>query len=112
MSKRTELEDALAFQVKLAKLPTPEREYKFHPSRRWRFDFAWPENHLRIAVEVEGAIFVGGRHNRGLGMLADMEKYNAATVLGWRLLRVGEPHIRTGQALEWIEELLEKAKAA
>ena len=60
MSKRTELEDALAFQVKLAKLPTPEREYKFHPSRRWRFDFAWPALYLRIAVEVEGAIFVAG----------------------------------------------------
>ena len=27
-------------------------EYRFHPTRKWRFDYAWPEN--KIALEVEG----------------------------------------------------------
>lgn len=109
MSKRTQLEDALAFQIQLAKLPKPEREFIFARPRRWRFDFAFVAQ--KLAVEVDGGLFIGGRHNRGLGMLADMEKMAAAMLLGWSVLRVGEPHVKSGQALEWIEGLLE-AKAA
>lgn len=106
MSQRTALEDSLAFQIKAAKLPGPEREYAFAKDlgRRWRFDFAWPDQ--KLAVEVEGGIWAAGRHNRPLGMMADMVKYNAATILGWRVLRVAGPHIKSGEALEWIEGLL------
>jgi len=62
-----------------------EAEYRFHPVRRWRFDYAIPEH--KIAIEIEGGAFVSGRHTRGVGYLNDMEKYNEATILGWRLLR-------------------------
>lgn len=69
--------------------PYPEREVKFHPTRRWRIDYAWPD--VRLAVEIEGGVWSngkkGGRHNRGTGFVKDMEKYNALTELGWRLLR-------------------------
>ncbi len=106
MSQRTSLEDALAFQIKAAKLPTPEREYRFHPTRRWRFDFAWPELRYKLAVEVDGGLWVAGRHSRGAGQLADMEKNAAALLLGWRIVRVGAPHVKSGEALEWIEGLL------
>ena len=69
-------------------LDLPVMEYKFHDTRKWRFDFSWPQ--YKVALEVEGAIFArtAGRHNRGAGMRADMEKYNAANVLGWNILRV------------------------
>lgn len=60
-------------------------EYKFHPTRKWRFDFAFVEQ--KVAVEQEGAIWTYGRHNRPIGMIKDMEKYNAAAELGWRVLR-------------------------
>ena len=53
----------------------PEREYRFHPIRRWRFDFAWPDQ--LIAVEVDGNAWHtkgGGRH----GTDKDREKINAA----------------------------------
>jgi len=60
-------------------------EYRFHPTRRWRFDYAHPE--LMIAIEVEGGAFTKGRHTRGKGFIADMDKYNTATIMGWRLLR-------------------------
>lgn len=109
MTKRTALEDALAFQCQLVKLPPPEREYLFARPRRWRFDFAWPGQML--AVEVEGGIFAAGRHNRPLGMIADMEKYNAALLLGWRVLRVAAPHIKSGDALAWIERALGREAA-
>jgi very-short-patch-repair endonuclease len=63
-------------------LDTPEREYRFHPERKWRFDFAWP--HALIAVEVDGNAWHtkgGGRHGKD----SDREKINAAASLGWRV---------------------------
>jgi len=60
-------------------------EYRFNPHRRWRFDFADPKN--RIAVEIEGGVWSLGRHVRGVGYIADCEKYNAAVLDGWRVLR-------------------------
>ena len=70
-------------------IPAPVPEYRFHPVRKWRFDYAWPAS--RVAVEVEGIFYRAGqgksRHQTGKGYAADMEKYNAATELGWRVLR-------------------------
>lgn len=61
-------------------------EYKFHETRKWKFDFALPD--YKIAIEIEGAIWVSGRHTRGVGYSKDIEKYNAATVDGWRVIRI------------------------
>ncbi len=61
------------------------KEFKFHPRRRWRFDYAIPEH--KIAVEVEGGVWTGGRHTRPQGFLGDIEKYNTATLMGWRVFR-------------------------
>lgn len=62
------------------------KEYKFHPKRKWRFDYAIPTE--KIALEVEGGVWTGGRHIRATGFLGDMEKYNTAGLMGWRLFRV------------------------
>lgn len=61
------------------------KEYKFHPTRRWRFDYAIPEH--KIALEVEGGVWTGGRHTSPKGFLNDIEKYNTATLMGWRVFR-------------------------
>lgn len=66
-------------------LPTPSREYQFHPTRKWRFDYAWVPQ--KVALEVDGGVWTGGRHTRGAGWLKDTEKLNMAACLGWRLLR-------------------------
>jgi very-short-patch-repair endonuclease len=66
-------------------LPVPESEYRFHPIRKWRFDYAWPEKH--IAVEIEGGLYVNGGHVRGFGYEKNLEKYNAAVLHGWSILR-------------------------
>lgn len=63
------------------------QEFKFHPIRRWRFDFALLPLSKKIAIEVEGGIWSGGRHTRGGGYIGDMEKYNEAAILGWTVLR-------------------------
>lgn len=97
----SDLEDTLLFHLRAAGLPEPEREVRFSPTRRFRFDFAWPD--LRLACEVEGGTYSGGRHTRGSGFAADCEKYNLAMLTGWRVLRVTAAHIESGQALAWIE---------
>jgi hypothetical protein len=66
-------------------LPPAVAEYKFHPTRRWKIDYAYPEK--KLAVEIEGAVWTGGRHTRGSGFVGDMEKYNELAAMGWRLLR-------------------------
>lgn len=75
----------------------PRREYYFAKPRRWRFDFAWPEQ--MVAVEIEGGLWIKGRHTTATGMIADMDKYNAATALGWSVLRFSDKHLRDGQAV-------------
>jgi very-short-patch-repair endonuclease len=79
-------------------LPAPITEYKFHPVRRWRFDFAFPDR--KIAVEIEGGVFTQGRHTRGKGFSGDMEKYNAAVLLGWKLLRYTPNHVNFNEIRE------------
>jgi very-short-patch-repair endonuclease len=91
-------------QMQLAGLPIPESEFKFHPSRRWRFDYALPAHSL--GIEVEGGAFIGGRHTRGVGYVKDLEKYNEATIRGWRILRFTPGQVNDGTALNTIERLL------
>lgn len=96
-------------QCVLAGLPAPIAEMRFHPTRRWRFDYAWPE--CLLAVEVDGAIFVAGRHTRGVGVEKDMEKFAEAMLAGWRVLRVSTGQVRSGQALTWIQRALKTAES-
>lgn len=80
-----------------------EAEYRFC-DRRWRFDFAFPPK--RIAVEVEGGIYTFGRHNRPTGMIADMEKYNEAAIMGWTVLRFTPQQVKSGEAINKILKTL------
>jgi len=81
-------------------LPEPTPEHRFAPPRRWRIDFAWPDE--KLAVEIDGGLFTGGRHARGVGMVADMEKSNALTLGGWSLLRFTPSQVNNGEAIRWI----------
>jgi hypothetical protein len=79
----------------------PTAEHRFDPERRWRFDYAWPD--ALVALEVEGGVFTGGRHTRGAGFLKDIEKYNRAAVLGWRVLRTTPKELCMGETIEMIK---------
>lgn len=84
----SDLEDILALQIKREGLPVPEREYRFHRHRKWKFDFAYVDQ--KLAFEVEGGIWRrgGGAHSSGLAIIRDIEKYNAGTMMGWRVFRL------------------------
>jgi len=79
----------------------PTAEFRFHPTRRWRFDFAWPEDML--AVEINGAVYTHGRHTRGKGAEGDYEKLNEAILLGWSVLQFSTGQVKSGIALQTIE---------
>ncbi|RDH41428.1 hypothetical protein [Zooshikella ganghwensis] len=100
----SKLEATLELHIRCMKLPKPETEYKFHPSRCWRFDFAWPDR--KLAVEVDGGGWSNGRHTRGAGFAEDMRKYNAALIMGWRVYRCDAKLIKSGQAVDEVGELL------
>lgn len=85
-------------------LPAPLTEYKFHPTRKWRFDYYWPKE--KVALEVEGAVWVQGRHTRGSGFIKDMEKYNEAAAMGIRVLRCTPQQLKKGEILPVLKRAL------
>ena len=84
--------------------PAPVKEHRFHPVRRWRFDYAWPD--IMLALEVEGLTRDGGRHQRIAGYTKDTEKYNEALCLGWKVIRVTPGQIKNAEVFGWIERML------
>ncbi len=84
-----------------------EKEFKFHPERKWRFDLARPD--IKFAIELEGGIYgrQAMRHSRGKGFEQDCEKYLAALELGWSVARLTERQINAPT----VERLIKLANA-
>lgn len=111
LAKRSNLELLFAEQVRGARLPVPERDYRFHPKRKWALDFAWTHEVMAerqsymerddapIAIEIEGGSWVAGRHVQGQGFEEDCEKYAEALIAGWRVLRVTGDMVLDGRAI-------------
>ena len=93
------LEATMAMQLRATGIDML-REYKFHPVRKWRFDFAIPD--IRLALEVEGGTWNGGRHTTGAGFMGDCVKYSEAAILGWRVIRVTGSMIKSGEAIDYV----------
>ena len=103
------LEAELRGMLELMQL-APVSQFKFHPERRWRFDFAFPD--VMVCVDVDGGVFAAenketaGRHARGAGIVAAFEKRNAAAELGYCVLCYGPPQIRSGESALQIERIV------
>lgn len=98
-----EFEAKLARELKTLKIKF-EQEFYFHPDRKWRADFHLIDK--KILVEVEGGIWSGGRHTRSKGYLGDMEKYNAATMMGFQVIRFSTDQVKSGHAIQQIEKMV------
>jgi len=106
-AKREGLELAMLQQLRALKLDEGMvREYRFDmlSGRGWRFDFAFPAR--RLALEVEGGSWTGGRHVTGAGFAADAEKYAHAAIQGWRVIRATSDQVRSGIAAGWVQKAL------
>ena len=83
--------------------PQLEREYKFSAARRWSADYCHTAS--RTIIELEGGIYSAGRHTRAAGFLGDIEKYNAAAMLGYTVLRLGTGQVddaHVGEIADWV----------
>ena len=98
-------QDIVSAYFKQCGLPAPVFELRFHSVRRWRFDLAFPDQ--KVALEVQGGIFTGGRHNRGAAMLKEWVKLNTAAAMGWRLLYCQPKDLCMSQTVDIIREALE-----
>lgn len=76
----------------------------------WRFDF-WCQS-ARLAVEVEGGAWTGGRHTRGKGFHDDLRKYGAAMRMGITVYRCDYALIKSGEAYETIRTLAQHNTSA
>lgn len=90
-------------------LPPEVCHHVYRKTRDFRCDFAWPEQ--RIILEVEGGVWVQGRHTRGSGFTKDLTKYNLITEAGWTVYRVSQREITSGEALNIIARALEAAQS-
>lgn len=121
----SKLEETLALQIRCEKLPLPHREYRFaahhvglgvgikdrlarNDLQDWKFDFAYPD--IKLAIECEGGLYSDGRHVRGKGYEDDLEKYNAALILGWQVYRCSNRLIKSAVAVQQIKYLFHVAQ--
>jgi hypothetical protein len=95
----------LTLQIRALRLPKPEHEFRFHPTRRWRWDLCFTHPHM-LAVEVHGGVYKNGRHTRGKGFTEDRRKMLAGVELGWRVIEVTTEMVESGEAVRAIQRLL------
>jgi very-short-patch-repair endonuclease len=105
-ARREKLEKTFEQQLRgLGYFEGCQTEYRFHDTRKWRFDFAWPD--LKLAIEVEGGTQSGrSRHSKGQGFEDDTDKYNTAIRMGWTLFRFTGHAVRSGKAMLFVEDFM------
>lgn len=97
-------EAALCFEADMKELGLLfEREFQFFKERKWRADYLVRPLTL---VEIDGGAFTQGRHTRGAGFIADMEKLNTASALGYKVFRFTPQQVLKGEAREFIRKWL------
>lgn len=117
---RSVAEVELLAQIIKAGFPVPEvpPETRFHPTRKWMVDFLWRD--AKIILEYEGGTFMrcgksgaltGGRHQHPVSFGKDCEKYNAAALLGYIVLRVVPAMVKDGSWRDLLDSAFELAQA-
>jgi very-short-patch-repair endonuclease len=102
--KGSNLEQMFAIKLKQRNLPEPVREYRPIPGRRFRIDFSYPDQ--KLAIELEGGTWSGGRHTRGAGFRNDCLKYALLTLAGWKVLRFTTDMVSDDTALDMVESII------
>lgn len=91
-------------QYKYDPLATWIMEYRFHATRKWRFDICHPAT--RVAVECMGGIFHRGGHSRAR-QVKDFEKWSHAAAMGWRILFFTPSDLLKPETFELVRQALE-----
>lgn len=87
--------------------PELEKEVRFDHDRQWRLDYVCQTTTGKWAIELEGGVYMkhGGGHRSKSGYIDDVFKYNAACLMGYRLIRIATgminaPYIE--QIIKWL----------
>jgi uncharacterized protein (UPF0128 family) len=96
--------ERLVLLIKDAGLPEFEREVRFHPTRRWKFDLCLEPQ--KLAIEVQGMVYQQGRHTRGKGYTEDCRKLNEAQIFGYMVLWLTPEMIDNGEAIDLISRAI------
>lgn len=135
-AKREHSERQLLRDIRACHLPEPQTQHRWHPTRDYRADFAYPDPRTMLLVEVDGGLNVGrrnrsqqamdaqldaltalaglaplkrqrqGGHNSAEGYEHDRIRDAEALALGWTVLRVTPAMIERGEAVAYIERIL------
>lgn len=89
-------------------LPPPEPEFEFCPGRKWRFDWLFRKGRRKVALEVQGGLFIRGRHTQGAALLKEYEKLSEAAILGYRVVFCTPKDIESGAAFALVKRALEE----
>lgn len=84
-----------------------EAEFFFAlPERQYRSD--WHVIGTNVLIDYEGGLFSKGKrgHSSVSGILRDIEKSTCAQLHGFILIRVAPNHVKSGQALLWVEKAI------
>jgi hypothetical protein len=87
-------------QFAFALAADPERGWE--GGRKWKADLCWPD--VRVLVEVEGIYGGKSRHRTTSGYHEDCNKYNAASLLDYTLLRYTSRHLATDEGAKLAAE--------
>jgi very-short-patch-repair endonuclease len=98
------LESEFALQLRAHGVTGWTREFRPIPTRRFRVDFAFVDQ--KIACEMDGGTWSGGRHTRGKGFEIDCEKRNLLQLAGWLTLHFTDKHLKDGSAIEMTKRAL------
>jgi very-short-patch-repair endonuclease len=88
------------------RLTNKQRQFTFHPTRRWRLDFAWPS--VKLAVEINGSsgFARGGHAGTASQRRNELEKLNEAQRLGWRVIQFNDYFLRKCRIHETVDYVL------
>ena len=97
--QKSEWEEKFWAQIVEAGIPRPIRQFEFAKciGRKYRSDYGWVDE--KLLVELDGGLYIGGRHSTGIGRENDMERDAISCALGWKLMRFSPRHVRSGWAL-------------
>ena len=96
----------LMFEEQVKELKTPyATQYKFSDDRKWTCDFYLPK--YKLLVEIEGGVWIMGRHSRGAGFVKDCEKYNTAVCKGYSVMRMPTQWVKNNIAIGYVKMFIE-----
>lgn len=106
---RKKLEDDFAFNWTALEGPLLIREFIFHDTRRWRFDFAVPSK--KIAIEIQGGLYAAqSGHRSKEGVERDYEKINEALFGGWQVFQITSDNIKDTRFLQRLIGYIQQAR--